>query len=459
VKSTTLIVSALAVLVLCAPAAGRVGISGQPVVTLKVSAAAFNPNGTGIKHTLRATIGIDVPVTLVIEITSPHGDVAFTNEPGISVNAGTVGFHWDGRLGSGARSPIAPDGTYTLTLTATDPATQASSEATARFVVDTKPPLILWGHGGVTPAVLTSGRLHVRFRLYDATESRVIVNLVDQGGKKLKTGRTYALRPGKTELRWPATHGVRLPSSTYLFSLSAVDEAGNASTSSAKRFLVVRPAHAHVWADFRGVGRRIALTFDDCYVGSAWASILDTLKRYGVKATFFCPGQAVLANRALGLRTVREGHVIGSHGWDHADFSRLSFFSAESRLVDDRQVWWKLARVTPTPYFRPPYGAYTASTLAAAGREGYAAVILWNVDPRDWAQPGSSVIESRILSAVRPGSIVLMHTLPETAAQLPSLIQALRSRHYIPLTLPELAGIGMPTPGGWPAYSSRRSGS
>jgi peptidoglycan-N-acetylglucosamine deacetylase len=86
-------------------------------------------------------------------------------------------------------------------------------------------------------------------------------------------------------------------------------------------------------------------------------------------------------------------------------------------------------------------------------------VILWNVDPRDWAQPGSSVIESRILSAVRPGSIVLMHTLPETAAQLPSLIQALRSRRYIPLTLPELAGIGMPTPGGWPAYSSRRSGS
>jgi peptidoglycan/xylan/chitin deacetylase (PgdA/CDA1 family) len=99
------------------------------------------------------------------------------------------------------------------------------------------------------------------------------------------------------------------------------------------------------------------------------------------------------------------------------------------------------------------------STVAAAGRAGYSAVVLWAVDPRDWTQPGSSVIESRILSAVRPGSIVLMHTLPQTAAQLPSLIQALRARHYILMTLPQLDAIGAPTSGGWPAYSTGRSGS
>ena len=85
-------------------------------------------------------------------------------------------------------------------------------------------------------------------------------------------------------------------------------------------------------------------------------------------------------------------------------------------------------------------------------------MILWDVDPRDWTQPGSSAIESRILSAVRPGSIVLMHPLPQTAAQLPSLIQALRGRGYILMTLPELARIGTPTPGGWPAYSSGSGG-
>ncbi len=228
-----------------------------------------------------------------------------------------------------AKSAVAPDGRYTLTVTATDPATATSSEASTKFVLDTKPPLMLWGSGGVSPSILTSGPLRIRFRLYDLTAARVTLDLVDQGGRKLKTRRGYALKPGKADLRWPSTHGARLAPSTYELSLSAVDEAGNSATSTPKRFLVIRPVHSRVWANFSGVGRRIALTFDDCYVGSAWGSILDTLKRYAVKATFFCPGQAVLANPSLGRRTVRDGHVIGSHGWDHANFSHLSFSSSD----------------------------------------------------------------------------------------------------------------------------------
>ncbi len=51
-----------------------------------------------------------------------------------------------------------------------------------------------------------------------------------------------------------------------------------------------------------------------------------------------------------------------------------------------------------------------------------------------------------------------MHTLAQTASQLPSLIQALRARHYTLLTLPQLDELGTPTSGGWPAYSARRSG-
>jgi peptidoglycan/xylan/chitin deacetylase (PgdA/CDA1 family) len=457
VKLLLAIVSALAVLVLCAAASGG-GSVPLPTVALKVPAPAFSPNGNGVKDTLRATIDVDVPVTLLIEITDGRGSTVFTNAPGVAVNAGTASFRWNGRLGSTPKSPVAPDGKYTLTVTATDPATGLSSDASASVVLDTKAPLLLWGRGGVSPSILTSGPLRVRFRLYDLTSARVTLDLVDQSGRKLKTGRGYALEPGKAALRWPSSHGARLAPSTYELSLSGMDEAGNVGTSTAKRFLVVRPVRSRVWADFSGVGRRIALTFDDCYVGSAWSSILDTLERYGVKATFFCPGQAVLANPSLGRRTVRDGHVIGSHGWDHANFAHLSFSSSTARLSDDRNVWWKLARVTPTPYFRPPYGAYTSTTVAAAAREGYSAVVLWDVDPRDWTSPGSSVIESRILSAVRPGSIVLMHTLPQTAAQLPSLIQSLRARHYTLLTLPELARIGTATSGGWPAYSSGRSG-
>jgi peptidoglycan-N-acetylglucosamine deacetylase len=458
VKVTFITACALAVLGLCASASGRAP-AFTPLVTLKVSPLAFSPNGNGFKDILRASIGVDVPVTLGIEITSSRGEVVFTNQPGANVNAGTASFHWNGKIATEPDSPVAPDGKYTLQVTADDPATGTSAMASQKFVLDTKPPLVRWGAGGVSPSILKSGPLRLRFRLYDLTKARVTVKLVDQEGRKLENRRAYFLKPGKTDLTWPSSHRARLAPSTYELSLSAVDEAGNAGVSTAKRFLVTRPVRARVWADFSGVGRRIALTFDDCYVGSAWASILGTLRRYGVMATFFCPGEAVLANASVARRTVRDGHVIGSHGWDHADFSRLSFGSSERRLNQDRDAWWRLARVTPAPYFRPPYGSYSATTVAAAGSAGYSAVVLWDVDPRDWTNPGSGAIESRILSAVRPGSIVLMHTLPQTAAQLPSLIQALRARRYQLLTLPELARIGVPTAGGWPAYRSGRSGS
>ena len=182
---------------------------------------------------------------------------------------------------------------------------------------------------------------------------------------------------------------------------------------------------------------------------STWASILETLKRYEVEATFFCPGEAVLANPSLGRRTVRDGHVIGSHGWDHADFSRLSFSSAESRpgpgprdMVEARRASRRrrtsgrpTAPTTRRPW-RPPGGPATppsscGTSTRATGR-------------------GPARVRSRAGSCRRSGrgASSSMHTLPQTAEQLPSLIRALRARHYIPLTLPELDRIGAPRPAG-----------
>jgi peptidoglycan/xylan/chitin deacetylase (PgdA/CDA1 family) len=153
----------------------------------------------------------------------------------------------------------------------------------------------------------------------------------------------------------------RLTPGAYSLALKAVDDAGNTSTSVRESFLVDHPVRSRVYALFHGVGRRVALTFDDCNSARAWRSILRTLARFKLEATFFCPGQQVLADPALARRTVRAGNAIGSHGWDHANFTALSFSSAERRLIDDRAVWWRLARVAPTPYFLPPYGAYDST--------------------------------------------------------------------------------------------------
>jgi peptidoglycan/xylan/chitin deacetylase (PgdA/CDA1 family) len=453
---------AAVLLALGEPAAGRVAPPPPPTVTVTAAPEAFSPNGDGVRDSVRATIQVDQPVTLTIDLVGESGEVVYSDAPGISVQPGSLTFRWNGRTGASMKGRLAPDGRYTLKVVAVAPADVggARGQAETGVLLDTHRPVLRWASHGVSPSVLGTRQLTLRFRVYDVSQRLELkLGLSDENGRAVPTGARQSIAPGRVELRWPRSHGARLAPSAYRLSLSATDEAGNASVSTAKRFLVTHAVRARVVARYAKVGRRIALTFDDCNSGTAWASILRTLARTKLHATFFCPGQQVLAHAEVARRTVLAGNAIGSHGWDHANFSLLSFGSALTRLDNDRGVWWKLARVAPTPYFRPPYGAYTASTMAAAGRAGYRAVVLWDVDPQDWRRPGSAVIERRILAHVRPGSIVLMHVLPQTAAMLPALVRALEARRFQPATLPELDRIGVPGPGGWPPHNSSTSGS
>ena len=91
--------------------------------------------------------------------------------------------------------------------------------------------------------------------------------------------------------------------------------------------------------------------------------------------------------------------------------------------------------------FRPPGGAYNSRVVADAKALGMTTVI-WNVDPRDWSTPGSGAIYSRVVSAARPGAIVIMHdgggNRSETVAALPRIIRTLRDRGYHLVTVSKL---------------------
>jgi peptidoglycan/xylan/chitin deacetylase (PgdA/CDA1 family) len=116
----------------------------------------------------------------------------------------------------------------------------------------------------------------------------------------------------------------------------------------------------------------------------------------------------------------------------------MSESAVRGDLQRQAQAWWRVARVTPVPYFRPPYGSYDSSTLAAAGDLGFARTMLWDVDPQDWRRPGASVIVSKVLGAIGPGDIVVMHVQAQTADALPSILDGLRRRGLIQSSLPEL---------------------
>jgi peptidoglycan/xylan/chitin deacetylase (PgdA/CDA1 family) len=81
--------------------------------------------------------------------------------------------------------------------------------------------------------------------------------------------------------------------------------------------------------------------------------------------------------------------------------------------------------------------------VAAAGEAGLKTII-WDVDPVDWSTPGSGAVYSRVVGAVQPGSIVIMHdgggNRGGTLAALPAIIDTLRARGYRFATVTQLLG-------------------
>jgi len=65
--------------------------------------------------------------------------------------------------------------------------------------------------------------------------------------------------------------------------------------------------------------------------------------------------------------------------------------------------------------FRPPYGSTSPALEAAMSARGLRTV-MWDVDPRDWEDPGVEAIHARTLAAIVPGAVVLLHERPDTVA-------------------------------------------
>ena len=185
--------------------------------------------------------------------------------------------------------------------------------------------------------------------------------------------------------------------------------------------------------------RAIALSFDDG-PSPYTASIVATLVRMHVPATFFVVGQQ-LRYFSAGLRDeLRHGFDVGDHTENHAWLIRLNPAGQYAQIHDAASRIEHLGAPFPR-LFRPPYGAYDRQTIATLHRLKML-MVLWSIDPGDWRAPGTKAIVSNVLSNSKPGAIVIMHDgggdRSQTVAALPAIIRGLRRRHYQLVTVPQL---------------------
>ena len=187
----------------------------------------------------------------------------------------------------------------------------------------------------------------------------------------------------------------------------------------------------------------VALTFDDGPWPGQTDKILDVLKQQNVKATFFMLGSQARSSPALARRVAAEGHVVGSHSFSHAELTKLK--PAEARDEISRGINAVAAAAGTRPvWFRPPYGAVNADVRREA-RGLNVKTMLWDIDTLDWTRPGTHMLYRNAVRSTKSGQVVLMHdgggNRDQTIKALPIIIDDLRRRGFIFVTLDELAAL------------------
>lgn len=185
---------------------------------------------------------------------------------------------------------------------------------------------------------------------------------------------------------------------------------------------------------------QIALTFDDGPSEKYTGRILDLLKKYNVRATFFLVGTNVCMAPDIVKRESREGHELGNHTFTHPHMKTQTRPSLEYELNLTSDVIYRACGKHPT-LFRPPEGILSDAVLSASDSLGYRRV-LWTIDTMDWAHRSADEIVKNVLKNAGNGSIILMHDYivgeSHTEDALEIIIPELLARGFEFVTVSEL---------------------
>jgi peptidoglycan/xylan/chitin deacetylase (PgdA/CDA1 family) len=197
-------------------------------------------------------------------------------------------------------------------------------------------------------------------------------------------------------------------------------------------------------------GRRQERRIDAGANADGVASILATLRRDHVPATFFLTGAFVRDYPGAARAIAAAGERIGNHTISHPHLTQLSDAAVRQQIHGAAQQIIAVTSHNPAPLFRFPFGDADARTIAIANQADYVPV-RWTVDALGWegtaGHISAAVVAARVLAALRPGEIALMHVGSNPndhtafdADALPQVISELSARGYSFVTLDALTG-------------------
>ncbi len=161
----------------------------------------------------------------------------------------------------------------------------------------------------------------------------------------------------------------------------------------------------------------LALTFDDGPSAITTPHVLDVLKKYDVKATFFIVGEKLRLHPEIVQRAHREGHLIANHTLTHDPFLNLASYRRYREEVEETQKLIKEFLGVDNHYFRPPVGLSNPRMAKVVDELGLM-VVGWSIRSLDTRGGSPEKIVERILKHLHSGAIILLHDRLDDAPQI-----------------------------------------
>ena len=164
---------------------------------------------------------------------------------------------------------------------------------------------------------------------------------------------------------------------------------------------------------------KIFLTFDDGPDPIPTRFVLDTLKQYQAKATFFCVGENLSKHGELAKEIMNQGHVLANHTMNHLKGWQTSH---DHYLENTQKCQETLKSYSNSKLFRPPYGRITKRQTKSLKEAGYD-IIMWDLISYDYDQKiNLKRALDQLIRHSKPGSIVVFHDSTKAWNQLKVLL-------------------------------------
>ncbi len=174
--------------------------------------------------------------------------------------------------------------------------------------------------------------------------------------------------------------------------------------SSKTPWLAKKAFPSYIW-DIESEEKSIYLTFDDGPTPVITNKVLEILRAYNAKATFFCIGKNIVENPTIYRQIQEEGHSIGNHTYNHLK----GWMTKKSTYINDVLATEKLLSSKNSKLFRPPYGRLKPSQGTSLQNLGYK-IVMWDVLAVDWDKAISKEhVLQNIIKNTENGSIVVLH--------------------------------------------------